>query len=560
MFRLPVFPSNLFLRCLTEEDIPDYLKLVQRNRENVGRFVLLEAVDAVSTLQKTIREYEEIYARKQGLFLGIFCGTRFVGEIRCKLVNQSDTFYASWSCDIAYWLDVESRGGRVIYRCLRTLLPVLSCMVWAGGARIDRFTAVIERSNIASQKTVERLGFKLENTDCSLQERVLDLIAPRLLREWTLCCREKDIAQALHTAETEYISAQANKPPSSSLSESVRKERVSFLLSLNELLSTDSSVSPDFCSYTTLLEIQDVASELLSVVAPDRVMPSDRVSAASPVILDEFRGIWYDAQACDSLIIVFDKYCVKGYKQSFDGIFISGLMIHEILDRSVVLVDGESTQTWLRISTGVTGQIDGIWKSSRGYVAVAGEQYVSSSSIWELSMASRDGKWILSIGDQWSFSLESFTFDDVVWSTPIDSTILKRSARKRGNTGPIRWKRDVETSPNPETLSFVHGLTFSLRNRLILKCIEILKLEIELILKVSDPGRKIRKRLSHFVCDHRSVEDSLLLREKMVYEYEKHSEMNQYWISIMSEVSILEFTKIEDHLTIIIQRELEDEN
>ena len=560
MFHLSVVPSNLFVRCLTKKDISAYYDLVRANSDNVGAFVQLGAVDSHSSIDKTIRDYEEIYISKMGLFLGVFCEKQLCGEIRCDLVKPSEGRNSSCSCDIAYWLDVKWRGIGVIYKCLRSLLPVLSKMNWVNGSRISRFTAAIERTNLASRSIVERLGFKKSDSSRSAQEDVLDLLAPRSIHEWTLDCSLTDMSEILENAEAEYISNRGNKKHVSILPCLPNKDRVSFLGSLDGFLLSSAKEGPDFTSYASLAELHNVARDLLSAVAPERVMSSERISAVCPVTLEEFRGIWCEAQSCDSLIIVFEEFCIKGFKQFHDGIRICDLVISHISDLSMVLTDGDSTQTWTRISVGVDGLIDGVWKCSRGYIGICGKQYVSSSNLWKICMDPGDGKWSLAIGDQWSFSLETYLLEEVTWSTQIDSTILKRSARKRGNTGPLRWRRDTETLPNLNTLSFVQSVTYSLRNRQIITCMDILKLEIEIILKVSDPGRKIRKRLNVFANSARPVDESLRLRERMLHDSEVQSSILRYWESIRSEITILPFDQLDDHIIALIDLELDANN
>jgi hypothetical protein len=88
---------------------------------------------------------------------------------------------------------------------------------------------------------------------------------------------------------------------------------------------------------------------------------------------------------------------------------------------------------------------------------------------------------------------------------------------------------------------------------------DILKLEIEIILKVSEPGRKIRKRLNVFTST-RSVDESLRLRERMLHDSEVQSSILRYWESIRSEIIILPFEQIDDHIILLIDLEIDANN
>ena len=555
MFFLSVNP-DLFVRSLMESDLNDLFDLLVRNRVKTNKFVQLDSADSVACLRNSLRQYDDAFTDGRGLFLGVFVEKQLQGEIRFefKTIDRDST---SCVCNIAYWVDPVVRGRYIVYDCLRTILPVINRMEWLNNSRIGRFDATIERTNRASQNIVDRLGFRKSLSSDSLLDILLDQIAPRAIQEWSLTSSQLDDPGFFHLSNADYLSRASFKASGCEPSESIRSTRLSIFSSLFDVLSDPHSEVPDTASYSILVSLQHSISHIVEQIAPDRVVTTNMVSYCSPIKLDHFRGIWRDPQSLDSLIIVYGNFCVKGYEQSWDSRIIAGLTISGVHESIMSLDDGNITQTWERISCGDKGQVDGIWKTSRGVVGVYSSTYVSSSSIWEIQPDPLSGRWTLAIGDQWFFHLDSTTFNEILWATTTDTTIMKRSSRKRGNTGPMRWHRDLAGVLNPETATFINDFTWYLRNREIQACIALRKLQIAILLKCGTSERKLLKRFQALVIRESDVDELLHELESQLMNLEQSSASLNFWFLLSRDLQSVPFSRLSDILSAKLESELD---
>ena len=557
MFSL-LIRRDLFVRSLMESDLNDLLDLLVRNRNDAGKFVQLDTATDTKSLRNRLREYDEAFTAGRGLFLGVFLDTHLCGEIRFEVESDAKSS-ESCGCNIAYWLDVDSRGNRLIYDCLKAMLPVVNRMQWLNGKRISHFEAMIERTNSASQKIIQRLGFEQRISLKDPLDILLDEIAPRTVVEWILATnRLEEDPVFFETSNMSYM-LEISTNSWHDESESDKQARISLLVSLLDALSNSETIEPlDFASYSTLLELQRSLCELVGKLAPERVVSTDIITSCCPINLDQFSGLWRDPESTDTLIIVHDNYCVKGYVQSWDMCQIAGLSVSEILESKMMLVDGGTSQAWERVSLGKRNQVDGIWKTSRGYVGVHGAQCISCSSLWEIRSESGSGRWTLAMGSQWLFHIDSISSNEIVWCTTTESTILKRSARKRHNTGPMRWVRESVSDESALLSSFVSSFTWSLRNREINRCIVLRRIEIAIILKCGNPDRKLLKRFKQLEISDRQLDRLFEERECLVKELAEMSHSKEFWNDISNNLIQLPLCHWPERISTKLESELDN--
>ena len=548
---------DLFVRSLIDSDLNDIFDQINRNRSDAGNFVQLDSSTNISSLRRSLCQYREAFAEGKGLYLGIFVERRFRGEVRFVL-SPNGRDERECVCNMAYWLDSGVRGRNLVYDCLKSVLPVLHQMKWVNHSRIIRFEATIERTNQASQNILDKLGFQRSASSESSIDLLLDQVAPRAVHEWTLMSARLHDPGFFDTSRASYDSRKSLLKSQVESDQCTRLDRLSLFSSLFDALSDPQWEEPDLDSYSILVDLQNALGEIIGEVAPDRVLSTDIVTLTSPVKIDHFGGLWRDPESLDSLIIVHGNFCVKGYEQLWDSHNIAGLTITEVLASGMLLMDVDVSHTWERVSLGTIGQLDGIWKTSRGFVAINGSKYVSCCNVWEIRPETSSGRWTLAMGDQWLFNLKSTTFEEILWCTITDTTVMKRSSRKRGNTGPVRWARELSNITNPETATYINSFSWSLGNKAIQNCIALRTLEIGMLLRFANPDRKTLKRFGRFRISDREAKELSQEHQLQVKHLDDLRNLINIWVSISFKLSDVPFERIADNLAVQLEVELDN--
>ena len=556
MFQLRI-SENVCVRSLLDDDVYDYYDLLNRNRHDISRYVQLDAVCDLPSLRVNFLEYKRRFVNRTGLFLGVFFERDICGEIRfdIKAINETrDTSHGN----IAYWLDIKMRGRGLIYQCLRVLLPVISRMAWMSERTVKSFDATVERSNYSSQSILQRLGFRRPEPSASPVEIVLDKIAPINTQQWILMCDGTDLVAQLGAAEMTYLDLRNTLETSADNAVEEKRNKISLLVRSFEGLSNTTSVEADVQSFSRLLQMESLLSCLITAVSPGRVLSPEIKAGIRPVTEADFEGKWVESDSSDSLIIIMGHYCIKGYRQEFDGHTLGGLSITEFTDSSLTLSDGDDLQTWTRLSHGTEWNHDGIYKTSRGFFGIFGSDCVSSSSVWEIQFDNELYRWVLSLGEQWKYNLESFAFESISWKTEIDSTIMKRSARKKGNTGPMKWIRHGSVFHDQETGKVVRSMLTSLRNASVAKCIQLRETEIQLVMKTANLHRKLLKQAAAYANGNTSYDELTYAHRETLNELTVVKQQIRTWNEFEVSTRSVLYNDLDNFISAAIAVEIED--
>ena len=426
--------SEIFLRPLHEGDGDVVRKSFQSERKRFGPFIQFNSTSDDHQISRFIVDCLQATHDRKGLYLGIFVAAEFAGQIRIELRT---VLTGHTVCNIAYWIRAHFSGRGITYRALRSVIPFCVNEFWCD-KDILQFEAEVNVDNAASQCIVKRLGFRLQKPEDSAGQ-ILDLVAPLSVENWILE-RDECPEHRLEHAHQRYSEVR-------DISDSSRTgcmEIISLLTMVDEEEASGNQFSDAKILLASVLPLEERVHSSLNERAPQRVPKSD-FRGVSWIELTDIEGVWLEDE---SGVIIIGHTVVKGCKlqlsKSEDGNFSFGSFILDTCDSdraSFRNVESGLIVEWTRIerSRDSVLHLDGIWKTSRGYVGIVGTTIVTSTCVWRVELSMRAVYLVLS--PSFSYQLDSFDIDVLVWRT-VELPSRRKKLPYRGNS-PISWSRSV---------------------------------------------------------------------------------------------------------------------
>jgi hypothetical protein len=209
-----------------------------------------------------------------------------------------------------------------------------------------------------------------------------------------------------------------------------------------------------------------------------------------------------------------------------------------------------TSHSWARVSDKGSSSLDGIWRTSRGHIAIYGETCVTGAQVWTIQC---DSTWTVAMGDDWHFNLQSFLFDSADWAPKLDTTILKRNARKRNNGGNIHWTRHSAVGISQGCHRDAYGILVHFRMLTLHALKELRVIDILLLHQIGRGGRKWERRNSQTFSDTRDSQALLEQRPLILQNYDHAYACEAYLQSRMDSGAF----NVDRSISDILIRELE---
>ena len=166
------------LRLLEERHVEQYFALIERNKEHLHEWVVVEAYEgSVETLRAYVKQRLLQFVNGEGYHLGIWYQDALVGVLDYRL---------NWrrrKVELGYWIDATMQGKGLIIRACRTMVRHAF-----EEHEVHKVEISCATDNTRSRAVAERLGFTqegiLRQTD-RLHDRYVDGVFYGLLvDEW----------------------------------------------------------------------------------------------------------------------------------------------------------------------------------------------------------------------------------------------------------------------------------------------------------------------------------------------------------------------------------------
>jgi ribosomal-protein-serine acetyltransferase len=144
-------PGRYALRALQETDLDELHTLIERNRDDLARWLSWAQEPSVERTRKYVARARKREESDGGVDRAIVLGEQIVGDV----ILYVDRYHDSGA--IGYWLDQEHRGRGVVSAAVRSLAR--HAFDRLSVHRLEIRTDVL---NHDSRAVAERLGFQLE--------------------------------------------------------------------------------------------------------------------------------------------------------------------------------------------------------------------------------------------------------------------------------------------------------------------------------------------------------------------------------------------------------------
>lgn len=140
------------LRLLEERHVEQYFALIERNKEYLQEWIVVEAYEgSVETLRAYVKHQLLQFAEGSGYHLGIWYQDALVGLLSYRLDGRCDIV------ELGYWLDAAMQGEGVVTQVCRTMVRHAF-----EEHQVHKVVISCATDNMRSRAVAERLGFVQE--------------------------------------------------------------------------------------------------------------------------------------------------------------------------------------------------------------------------------------------------------------------------------------------------------------------------------------------------------------------------------------------------------------